>query len=120
MVSLHYYVIDVFTDRAFGGNPLAVVFCFETDAPDVQIHARMFAPAFGIVEDPATGAAASALAGLLAHPQPDGHYAWVIEQGFEMGRPSRIALECDKRNGTIRAVCVGGPSVHIAEGVLLL
>lgn len=94
------------------------VFAFGAIAPDAQIHARMFAPAFGIPEDPATGAAVSALAGCIGEGLADGRHAWVVEQGIEMGRPSRIELECEKSGGRIVAVRVGGPSVRISEGVI--
>ena len=81
------------------------------------MHARMFAPAFGIVEDPATGGAASALAGYLCELEGrDGNFRWQIEQGFEMGRPSLIELEADKSGGRITAVRVGGRSVLMSEG----
>ncbi len=113
---LHLDVWEKLLKHAWAAS--VYVFCLETEAPEAQIHARMFAPGFGIAEDPATGSAASALAGLLAKTRPDGHHAWVIEQGIEMGRASRIALECDKRNGAIGAVRVGGPSVPVAEGAL--
>jgi trans-2,3-dihydro-3-hydroxyanthranilate isomerase len=94
------------------------VFAFGGVAPDADIHARMFAPAFGIAEDPATGAAVAALAGCLARTLPDGRYRWMVEQGIEMKRPSRLALECEKAAGRISAVRVGGLAVRIAAGVL--
>lgn len=93
------------------------VFTFDTEIPQAQVHARMFAPAFGIVEDPATGAAASALAGYLCDLEArDCSLRWQIEQGFEMGRPSLIELEADKGGGRITAVRVGGRSVLMSEG----
>ena len=57
-----------------------------------ELNTRMFAPAMGIAEDPATGAAAVAIAGLLAERQrpPAGTTRWLIRQGFDMGRPSLI------------------------------
>ncbi len=97
------------------------VFLFTTDtvSKDAQIHARMFAPAMGVAEDPATGSAASALAGFLHAQEPrDGSRRWLIEQGFEMGRPSLIELEADVTDGRITAVRVGGSSVLISEGWL--
>ena len=59
----------------------------------------MFAGAWGVAEDPATGSAAAAFAGVvLAFDRPgDGEHALTIEQGFEMGRPSLIALGLDGR-----------------------
>jgi trans-2,3-dihydro-3-hydroxyanthranilate isomerase len=55
------------------------------------LHARMFAPAMGIVEDPATGAAACAVAGYLASlsASESGTTTWKIEQGVEMGPAER-------------------------------
>lgn len=98
------------------------VFCFTTDPelPGSQLRARMFAPAMGIAEDPATGAAATALAGHLAatDPTPDGTLRWVIEQGFEMGRPSLLETEVDKRGGAVVAVRVGGSTVLVSDGTM--
>lgn len=88
----------------------------------VDIRARMFAPEMGIAEDPATGAAAAALAGYLAATRPpgDGTLHWVVDQGIEMGRPSRLHVECDRDDGKIMAVRVGGSAVMVAEGTLAL
>ncbi len=91
-----------------------------TDDP-AQLRARMFAPALGIGEDPATGGAATALAGyLLSADAPDGVRRWTIQQGVEMGRPSTIFLEADVRAGAIVAIRVGGASVLVSEGELTL
>ena len=86
--------------------------------PDVR--ARMFAPFDGVPEDPATGSANAALAGLLADldPRADGELRWTIAQGVEMGRPSRIEARVAKRGGTVSGVWVGGRSVLVAEGTL--
>ena len=95
------------------------VFPFTTDTVSkaAQIHARMFAPAMGVAEDPATGSAAAALAGFLhALEQRDEDRRWLIEQGFEMGRPSLIELEADIAGGRISAVRVGGSSVLVSDG----
>jgi trans-2,3-dihydro-3-hydroxyanthranilate isomerase len=98
------------------------VFVFSQDAelPGSAVRARMFAPLFGIPEDPATGSAAAALAAVLtAGERPEaGTIAWRIEQGFEMGRPSLIDLEADVGAEGLRAVRVGGASVLIGEGTL--
>ena len=88
----------------------------DTISKEAQIHARMFAPALGVVEDPATGGAAAALAGFLHDQVFDGCRRWLIEQGYEMGRPSRIELEADVSGGRITAVRVGGASVLVSEG----
>ena len=97
------------------------VFLFTTDtvSKEAQIHARMFAPAMGVAEDPATGSAASALVGFLHDQRPrDGPRRWLIEQGFEMGRPSLIELEADIFAGGVAAIRVGGSSVLVSEGWL--
>jgi trans-2,3-dihydro-3-hydroxyanthranilate isomerase len=80
----------------------------------------MFAPAMGLAEDPATGAAATALAGYLGirDRKSDGTLKWVIEQGFEMGRPSILQVEADKENNQIAEIRVGGTSVSVSEGIM--
>ena len=102
--------------------PSAYVYCRETVGEDCAFHARMFAPHDGIVEDPATGSAAAAFAGaLVAFDAPvdgPGHY-W-IEQGVEMGRPSRIRLEVETAGGALTAARIGGFAVRLAEGTLFV
>jgi trans-2,3-dihydro-3-hydroxyanthranilate isomerase len=111
--SLHLQ--DIWTSTLF-------VFCHDPELPGSQIRARMFAPGFGIAEDPATGSAASALAGYLAarDSRQNGLLQWVIEQGFEMGRPSIIFLEAKRENGRLIEVRVGGSSVMVSQGRLTL
>ena len=93
-------------------------FSFETLDRDAQIHSRMFAPEVGIVEDPATGSAAAALAGLLATVAPSGAQRWRVEQGIEMGRPARIELTFRCIQGKAVDLTVGGTAVPVAEGIL--
>jgi trans-2,3-dihydro-3-hydroxyanthranilate isomerase len=85
-------------------------------------RARVFVPGLSVPEDPATGSANAALAGFLARrtPRLDGTLRWVVEQGVEMGRPSRLELEADKRGGEIVGVRVGGSSVVVSRGELRL
>jgi trans-2,3-dihydro-3-hydroxyanthranilate isomerase len=98
------------------------VFVYSQDAelPGSSVRARMFAPLFGIPEDPATGSAAAALPAVLTagDRHEAGTRAWRIEQGFEMGRPSLIDVEADVSREGLRAVRVGGASVLIGEGTL--
>jgi trans-2,3-dihydro-3-hydroxyanthranilate isomerase len=88
--------------------------------PELQgsaVRARMFAPAMQIPEDPATGAAASALVGYLSEQGlADGSYAWRIEQGFEMGRPSLIDVEAEIAHGSVRSIQIGGNCVIVGHG----
>jgi trans-2,3-dihydro-3-hydroxyanthranilate isomerase len=85
-----------------------------------DIRARMFAPLSGVPEDPATGSANCALAGLLAHykEEPSGSFAWRIAQGVEMGRPSTLLARADKADGTVQATRIGGSCVMVSEGFI--
>lgn len=101
--------------------PQVFVYAFDAELPHSNIRARMFAPALGIPEDPATGSAATALAALLAsRAGADGTYRWRMEQGFEMGRPSILDIEADVRDGSVNAARVGGHAVVVGEGMLRL
>ena len=90
-----------------------------------RAHARFFAPADNIPEDPATGSACGALGGYLVHhgglslePQ-DGRYKFVIEQGDFIQRPSRINLDVKGEAGRVEEVKVGGEAVLVARGEVL-
>ncbi len=99
------------------------VYCFALDGQvnDHRIRARMFAPAMGIEEDPATGAGAVALAGYLQRVYPSASRAsWTIAQGTEIGRPSTLLLEIDQPNGAMREIRLGGMSVMMGRGTLRL
>lgn len=99
--------------------PSELVYVFAPGgAEGVDIHARMFGPGVGVEEDPATGSAATSLAGYLARHsgQSDGSLRWVIEQGIEMGRPSVLHAEAELEDGVVTAARVGGSSVLVAEG----
>jgi trans-2,3-dihydro-3-hydroxyanthranilate isomerase len=108
-------------DAAFDRQaPSVFLYCRETAAKGHQFHARMFAPTFGIAEDPATGSAVAALAGvILAFDEPiAGSHRYVVEQGFEMGRPSLIGLEIDVEGAELAATRIGGDAVVVAEGTI--
>jgi trans-2,3-dihydro-3-hydroxyanthranilate isomerase len=105
-------------DGAFGAAGAAYVFCNETAEPGHHFHARMFAPGMGIAEDPATGSAAAAFAGLLASRLPDGSHAITIEQGYEMGRPSLLRLAAEVRAGRLLSASIGGDAVVVTEGTI--
>ncbi len=94
------------------------VFALGGERPGSDISARMFSPLWGIPEDPATGAAATALGGYLAmrDERADAAFSWIVEQGFAMGRPSIIEVEADRRGGQVAEIRVGGASVMVSEG----
>ena len=88
------------------------------DGFDLQV--RMFAPLYGIAEDPATGSGNVALAGLLAslRSEPDLSLALRIGQGIDMGRPSLLEASAEKRGGKIIGMSIGGRCVPMMRGVL--
>lgn len=98
------------------------VFCDDPELPDSHYRARMFSPLIGVAEDPATGSACAAFGGYLAKrdERREGTLRWVVEQGFEMGRPSILEVEVDKRAGAVAAVRVGGNSVLVSRGEFYL
>ena len=88
------------------------------DGFDLQV--RMFAPLYGIPEDPATGSGNVALAGLLAslRPEPDLKLALRIAQGIDMGRPSVLEAGAEKRGGKVIGMTLGGRCVPMMRGTL--
>ena len=111
---------EIYTRRGAVG---CLAFSRETlEVGPSRVHARFFAPADNIAEDPATGSACGALGGYLIHhgaldlkPQ-DNKYMFVIEQGDFIHRPSRIRLEVTGGPGDVGLVKVGGQSVVVAHG----
>jgi trans-2,3-dihydro-3-hydroxyanthranilate isomerase len=86
------------------------------------LYARMFAPALGVDEDPATGSAAAALVASLAADAPvaDGDYSIRIDQGVGMGRPSLIEATARNEHGRLAEVSVGGHATIVGRGVMTL
>ena len=87
---------------------------------DTEVYARMFAPAFGIEEDPATGSAAVAIAGVLGarRRETEGSFTWHIDQGVAMGRASRLEATAEKRGGQVVRIKVGGATLISAQGTM--
>ena len=111
-------------EKALSRSEAHLVFIFAMEAEDSchQVRARMFAPGLSVPEDPACGSGCAALGGYLGMRDAvtDGTLRWIIEQGYEMGRPSLLHVECDKRGGAITGIRVGGNSVMVCEGVIRL
>jgi trans-2,3-dihydro-3-hydroxyanthranilate isomerase len=105
-----------------GGHPAAFVYTQQTTHAGHHFHARMFAPSFGMAEDPATGSAVAGFAGVLMQFEPlgDGEHSFVVEQGYEMGRPSEISLQIVIRDGALASAEIGGGAVVVSEGTLRL
>ncbi|MFT5508710.1 MAG: trans-2,3-dihydro-3-hydroxyanthranilate isomerase [Hyphomicrobiaceae bacterium] len=98
----------------------AYVYCNQPEQGDAHYRARMFAPSLGILEDPATGGAAAAFAGVVKHFDDlrDGMHKRHIEQGYEMGRPSQIELSLEVAGGKLTGFRIGGYAVRVSEGTI--
>ncbi|MBK5283280.1 MAG: PhzF family phenazine biosynthesis protein [Nitrospiraceae bacterium] len=97
------------------------VFTTMTVEDHATVHTRMFAPAIGILEDPATGSASGAMGAYLVHnglvevgPMTE----LIVEQGYEIERPSRILVQVESEDDAIQSVKVGGQVVMVVEGTL--
>ena len=102
------------------GGPCVYLYTNEVVEKGSHFHARMFAPGWGVSEDPATGSAAAAFAGVLMafEPPGDGETMFVIEQGYEMGRPSKISLGLKVEKGRLHDATVGGSARILCEGTI--
>jgi trans-2,3-dihydro-3-hydroxyanthranilate isomerase len=104
----------------FGANGI-MPFTTVTVEPSATVHARMFAPSIGILEDPATGSASGALGAYLVQngvvdvaPTTE----IIVEQGYEIERPSQILVRVESDDDIIQTVKVGGQCVMVVEGTL--
>jgi trans-2,3-dihydro-3-hydroxyanthranilate isomerase len=106
-------------DAAFGRDG-AFLFCRQTVETGNAFHARMFAPQFGVFEDPATGSAAAAFTGWAARHADlsDGEHELRLEQGYEMGRPSLITLFLTMQGGKLAAASIAGEAVEVTDGTI--
>jgi trans-2,3-dihydro-3-hydroxyanthranilate isomerase len=100
------------TQEMWGGRAVYIYAAPRHDGDTTFIHARMFAPKLGVIEDPATGSAAASLAGSI---DTDATHL-VIDQGVELGRPSRLEASITRKDGKVVSVSVGGGAVVVAEG----
>lgn len=89
-------------------------------APRLAERIGGIAPSLGITEDPATGSAVAAFAGVAARHAglADGEHELAIEQGCEMGRPSLMRLAITMRGGTLAGAWIGGDAVPVSEGAI--
>lgn len=114
---------DIYTQHGASGCHAFTRETLEVGAS--RAHARFFAPADNIAEDPATGSACGALGGYLVHhgglalEPEDGRYKFVIEQGDFIHRPSRINLDVKGERGRVEEVKVGGQAVLVATGEVI-
>lgn len=112
---------DRYSEIVAGREARAILaFAPEPHGEGNDLSARMFAPALGVPEDPATGSANGCLAGYLVEHRYLGTDSIDIrvEQGYEIGRPSLLYLRA-QRSDTGISVSVGGKVQMVAKGELL-
>jgi len=90
-----------------------LVFCPETYSTQDDLCVRVFAPAIGIPEDPATGSANGCLAAYLleTHFWHQNHFQIRVEQGYDMNRPSLLFLKANHNE-----LQIGGQVKTVAKG----
>lgn len=108
---------------ACGLNLPIYLFSIGGPAPEDTVYSRMFAPDFGIIEDPATGSAAGPLGCYVVHHgvvKSDPARPIQISQGVAMGRASRIHVLVEGSATDITGVKVGGGALLVGRGELLV
>ena len=114
------YSLDVFARHLPMTRTVGVHLYVAAKEHGVDIQSRMFAPLFGVPEDPATGSANITLIGLLAHrdPRRDLTLHKIIGQGFDMGRPSILEASAEKKAGQVTATYIGGKCTPMMSGTI--
>jgi trans-2,3-dihydro-3-hydroxyanthranilate isomerase len=110
---------------AFEDNPrFHGLYCFALGGvgEDATAHVRMFHPGPGgsVQEDPATGSAAGPLGAYLVRHGLAAPGSMVVEQGYELGRPSVLNVTVDTAGEEITGLSVGGGVVLVATGEMLV
>jgi trans-2,3-dihydro-3-hydroxyanthranilate isomerase len=112
---------DTWATHLAGTNAENVfVTTLETVNDDATAHSRMFAPALGISEDPATGSASGPLGAYLLKYGLAQASDMVSEQGIEMGRPSFIRIQVEASGDSFSGISVGGECAYIGYGTLVI
>lgn len=113
---------EIFSEHLKMDRATGILLYVRDNSGGFDIQVRMFAPLYGVPEDPATGSANVALVGLLAslRPERDLSLHLRIAQGVDMGRPSLLEAAAEKRDGKITALSIGGRCVTMMRGTLEL
>ena len=113
---------DIFAERLPMDRATGILLYVKDQSGGFDLQVRMFAPLYGVPEDPATGSANVALVGLLAslRPERDVSLQLRIAQGVDMGRPSLLEAAAEKRDGKLTALSIGGRCVTMMRGTLEL
>ncbi|GAA2328914.1 PhzF family phenazine biosynthesis isomerase [Dactylosporangium salmoneum] len=105
--------------RALAAHEDLAANCFAPTGDPLVWRARMFSPAYGVVEDAGTGSAAGPLALHLGrHGRIPQGATITVHQGVEMGRPSTIRATATVVNGAVDRVEISGSAVVVAAGRL--
>jgi len=109
-------IVNKITDFFTNNKSIApYLFTFEAEDPNSKVHTRLFAPHYGILEDPATGSAAGPLAGYLLKYNVFGNrFEIQNEQGIEIGRPSQIMMRGCINNGNSK-IEIGGKCCIVGQ-----
>jgi trans-2,3-dihydro-3-hydroxyanthranilate isomerase len=112
--------MDIFARHLPMERAVGIHLYVQAQGEGVDIQSRMFAPLYGVPEDPATGSANVALIGLLAHldRRADLSLERTIGQGFDMGRPSLLQARAEKQAGRVTATRIGGRCVLMMSGTI--
>jgi trans-2,3-dihydro-3-hydroxyanthranilate isomerase len=111
-IVLNLTLLKVFMEEV--GVDMIYPFTRQTLNVNSSIHARGFAPFVGIHEDPATGSVAGAL-GYYLNDKNSAEKNIIIEQGYEMKRPSLIYVTMDRAK-----ICVAGKITMVFKASLYL
>jgi trans-2,3-dihydro-3-hydroxyanthranilate isomerase len=113
---------EIFAEHLKADRITGVLLYVRERHDQADIRVRMFAPLYGIPEDPATGSGNVALAGFLAsmRPEPDLTLDLRIAQGIEMGRASLLEASAEKKSGRVTGMRIGGRCVTVMRGVIEL
>ncbi|HEY3174584.1 MAG TPA: PhzF family phenazine biosynthesis protein [Candidatus Polarisedimenticolia bacterium] len=113
-------LLDLHEELGLGST---IVLTTETLEPGSAVHVRMFAPGFGIDEDPVTGSAEGPVAAYLVRHgllEPSASTRYIAEQGDIIGRPGRIEVEVTREAGRIRSITIAGHAVTVLRGTISL
>jgi trans-2,3-dihydro-3-hydroxyanthranilate isomerase len=111
--ALAYAKLDVTKVKGLGRSGISLLSWDGTTA-----RCRVYPGGLGVHEDPATGSAALGL-GVYLHASGllgDGSHSYVVEQGYEMGRPSTLHCTVEIADGAVVATTVAGTVVPVAKG----
>jgi trans-2,3-dihydro-3-hydroxyanthranilate isomerase len=113
---------DIFAESLPMERATGILLYVKDRSGGFDLQVRMFAPLYGVPEDPATGSANVALVGLLAslRPERDLSLRLRIAQGVDMGRPSLLEAAAEKRDGKLARLSIGGRCVAVMRGTIAL